>query len=342
MKTSISFLILFWSTLSFGQNVGVGTSSPSDAFHVVSKPGADPLRVQTTLANGNKATKLRIFNNGGTSLGQNNANGTPADGLYVHGNTGMGIDNPSEKLVVNGNIDIKGELKADGAAGQAGQFLTPDGSGNMVWSNVSNNEFTNVKHYPATGLYTWTVPDDVYLFHVELWGPGGQGNVGGGGGSGCYVNAYIKTTPGTNYTVTVGGYGSPYDDSKINLTSIPAIQATAHKGNDATPSAPGKPGTASISPVFHGYYILGESGQGIQKSFQQKSSTVYYEITDFGDGGAAAKNSSRSVGGHMIQNANNIGLTIAVYDGSPGGIGSGGFGFAYPTLGSNGYVIIRW
>ena len=59
---------------------GVGTQSPSDKVHIIADSGQDALRVQI-----NTATKLRVFSNGGTSIGANNSSGTPANGLYVHG-----------------------------------------------------------------------------------------------------------------------------------------------------------------------------------------------------------------------------------------------------------------
>ncbi|MCB9207623.1 MAG: hypothetical protein H6610_07265 [Ignavibacteriales bacterium] len=61
--------------------VGIGTTSPSDKLHIVSETGQDPLRVQV-----NSATKLRVLSNGGTSIGANNEN-PPLNGLYVDGDT---------------------------------------------------------------------------------------------------------------------------------------------------------------------------------------------------------------------------------------------------------------
>lgn len=61
--------------------VGIGTTSPSDKLHIVSETGQDPLRVQV-----NSSTKLRVLSNGGTSIGANNTS-PPENGLYVSGNT---------------------------------------------------------------------------------------------------------------------------------------------------------------------------------------------------------------------------------------------------------------
>lgn len=50
-------------------------------------------------------------------------------------NVGINNPNPNEKLDVNGNINVTGTIKANGAAGSPNQVLMKDNGGNMVWSN---------------------------------------------------------------------------------------------------------------------------------------------------------------------------------------------------------------
>lgn len=145
----ISFFFAF-SNLVLSQNVGIGTSAPSDALHIKSAASEDALRVQV-----GSATKLRVLSNGGVTVGQNNESGTPANGLYVNGNTGLGASFPQDKLVVDGNINVMGELKAGGISGSEGQYLTPDGNGNMVWENLSDCRFINGRQIEAAGTYSW-------------------------------------------------------------------------------------------------------------------------------------------------------------------------------------------
>lgn len=57
---------------------------------------------------------------------------------------GIGIGSPTEKLHVNGNLAINGEIKPNGASGLNGQVLQSDGAGGMVWG-------TNVNTWPAQG-----------------------------------------------------------------------------------------------------------------------------------------------------------------------------------------------
>jgi len=59
---------------------GIGTTGPTDRLHVRSSAGEDPLRVQIE-----NSTKLRVHQNGGTSLGVNSPTNTPDNGLYVAG-----------------------------------------------------------------------------------------------------------------------------------------------------------------------------------------------------------------------------------------------------------------
>ncbi|MBK8111131.1 MAG: hypothetical protein IPK46_12755 [Saprospiraceae bacterium] len=159
MKTIFLFLIVmttFTDTIC-AQAVGVGTSSPSDALHIVGASNDDPLRVQV-----GTATKLRVFNNGGTSLGTNNAAGTPANGLYVLGNTGLGVNNPIEKLEVGGNMNIIGEIKANGLAGEQGQLLQSNGNGTMSWIEPCGYQYSEdflippITHSP--GLFLQELP----------------------------------------------------------------------------------------------------------------------------------------------------------------------------------------
>jgi len=57
-------------------------------------------------------------------------------------NVGIGTTSPAEKLDVNGNVNLNGQLKVNGNQGTAGQVLRKDGSNNPVWGDIS--EFKNL------------------------------------------------------------------------------------------------------------------------------------------------------------------------------------------------------
>jgi len=79
--------------------VGIGTTNPNSKLHVNADPNQNLFRAQS---DGN--TKFLVSSNFGTSVG---AFATPpAEGLYVHGDTGLGDPTPSQKLSVNGAISI--------------------------------------------------------------------------------------------------------------------------------------------------------------------------------------------------------------------------------------------
>lgn len=66
--------------------VGVGTTAPTDRFHVAALTGENALRVQI-----NGVTRFRVHANGGVSIGINQ--GPPAGGLVINGITQPAADN---------------------------------------------------------------------------------------------------------------------------------------------------------------------------------------------------------------------------------------------------------
>lgn len=63
-------------------------------------------------------------------------------GTEVNGILGVGTNNPTEILDVNGNIKTSGEIKPNGTEGMANQVLTSKGDGSMEWKYLPNN--TNI------------------------------------------------------------------------------------------------------------------------------------------------------------------------------------------------------
>jgi len=67
LKLIVLSVILFKSDISFSQNVGVGTTNPTNAFHIVrsiSNPALDPLRVEGVRNSTNDTSFLVIDNQG--------------------------------------------------------------------------------------------------------------------------------------------------------------------------------------------------------------------------------------------------------------------------------------
>ncbi len=145
-------------------NVGIGTTSPVAALHVVkSKSGGNVLTVQNTSASGyssvdfysNSNALSGTFGYGNGSVGSpftgrtyfnsygNDfvlANGSIA-GFFVQGSTNnVGVNNtaPTEKLDVTGNIRFSGALMPNNTAGTSGYLLQSNGAGTSpTWIDPS-------------------------------------------------------------------------------------------------------------------------------------------------------------------------------------------------------------
>ena len=79
--------------------IGIGTNSPTDRFHINTSASEDAFRVQV-----NSSTKMRVWNNGGTSIGI--ASTPPVNGLLVNGpiQPQNGIATPA-KMVIESSAD---------------------------------------------------------------------------------------------------------------------------------------------------------------------------------------------------------------------------------------------
>lgn len=131
---------------------------------------------------------------------------------------GVGTLDPQERLDINGNLRITGQLNANGSVGQPGQVLVVN-NGSMSWQTISKAApFSRMTYYsgPTTpgasgSNFSWTVPSGVTQAMVEIWGGGGGGSANGdgsgGGGAGAYSRGVINLTGVTSLTLSVGGAG---------------------------------------------------------------------------------------------------------------------------------------
>lgn len=172
---------------------------------------------------------------------------------------------------------------------------------------------------------TFVCPAGVTSIDVEAWGGGGNGGNGGGtpsggvcvsgGGGGAYAAITgFSVTPGSSYTVTVGGSAG---DSSFNTSSV-----IAKGGTSATGSNPGTPGTGGTAAASTGTTKFSGGNGG---------SAVAGQSASGGGGGAAgpAGNGNNGTGGG----------STGTY--APGGSGNNGSGGAGGTGGGAGIANVN-
>lgn len=275
-------------------------------------------------------------------------------------NVGIGTPTPTEKLDVNGNVNIAGTIKTNGAAGASGQVLTSTGAG-MQWTNLGDT-YSHWATFNATGASTWTVPDSVKTIVVEVWGAGGGGNGGMGGGSGAYIRALLDVSAGNVLQITVGAGGAGattregtggkggYSQVQVNGGYVYAEGGYASSSYSQTYFyAFVNTGAATASmggfvPVKRSYIVMqGNIGKPTQYAFFPSAVSTYRDI-HFGNGGNAPAWSEPTGGiGDYELTDNATGHDVTVVRGSsakqPGGGGACRY-YAGGYDGGNGLVII--
>lgn len=209
-------------------------------------------------------------------------------------NVGIGKTTPTEKLDVNGNVNISGTIKANGVAGTTGQVLSSSGTG-LSWISIGGT-MGYKKCVPAQT--SWVVPTGVTEIMVEVWGAGAGGAGNAGGISGSYGRTIKTVTPGTtiNFTLGTGGNGqngttNPTAGSSTKVTFpdgsyLEAYGGYAPDGNPVTNGWIGYPSTGNVYGLTNYYLMPGNMGSRTVRIFGQKSSTIYTEQVFYGSGGA--------------------------------------------------------
>lgn len=283
-------------------------------------------------------------------------------------NVGIGTTTPAEKLDVNGNLNLQGQLKINGNAGNAGQVLAKDGANNLSWLDLSN--YPNFSTYDCNAIAavagtgncgsSWTVPAGVTTILVEAWGGGGGGCSMSGGGGGAYAAARIAVTPSSVVSITVGAggnYGSgatPGIAGGNTLVTAGAVTLTAFGGtggNTGDPHAltlasPSLGGNFLVTGTSQNQYtgLFGSHGLATKIEFKQVSATDFARFIYFGDGGDAGNTQGTGAkGGFQIYSTISGVMYSTTAQSIPATPGAGGgadhtFGFT----GRGGRVIIHW
>ncbi len=227
--------------------------------------------------------------------------------------------------VVTRAISIKG----DGAANTPGngKVLTSDASGYGTWATSTSGAIPT-KLTPTTVSGTWTAPAGVTRVRIRAWGGGGGGagydddpqrRVGGGGGGGGYAEGLVTVTPGSIYTISIGGGGYP------GIASGTGPERCGTNGGDTTFSL----GTTKLITARGGE--KGYSNCGTHTDYAGGvggAYDIYNNANAFGmNGGAGAKgagSTQQSEGGDASMGGHGTSAWIASVPTLPGGGGGGG------------------
>jgi hypothetical protein len=265
-------------------------------------------------------------------------------------NVGIGTSAPSEKLDVNGNINLSGTIKSNGIAGQNGQVLLSTGAG-LSWGTLTGYKRSAI--FTGSGTASWTIPAGVTEIMIEAWGAGAGGTTLTGGSSGGYARTTLTVTPGASVTINTGSgsFGAAFTTSSGGNTtaSIGGITITATgaaasdwSNNSLNIGYPGIPGQFSISPSTTNLFGLpGQQGEENNVLYQQYAAGIYSVITHYGNGAPTVGLLNLSINhGDMTEYKAGAFATghYSKNTYTPGGGGGGGTGSGYK--GGDGMVVI--
>ena len=224
--------------------------------------------------------------------------------------------------------------------------------------------FTNMQIFDTSGLKTWTKPEGVTKFMVELWGAGGGGGggstieipcvAGGGGGYGKQIFSNVPAAA-TTYTLNVGAGGK----SGYRVSSDASFLAT--NGGDTTITV----GTSTISarggkaPDQSTTIIpFGGRGGDSDATFSVRGgnglSVVYaiygdpqVKIRPYAQGGNGALGGEGALSYGRTHDIDSTGYGVPVYNAeAPGGGGACGYDAVQTNHfvhgGANGRIVIWW
>lgn len=269
-------------------------------------------------------------------------------------NVGVGTNTPTERLDVNGNVNVRGTIKIRGNAGNPGDLLQVGSDGISTWASAMG-----YKHSVMIGSSgSWTVGPGVREIMVEAIGPGGGGAKGGGGGGGGYTVGIFQVSPNDVLSVLQGskglGAGLETESGQIGTwTKVECgskLTVIAEPGGSATQNKPGSGGYGYIlgDSILSGKVYYGFPGEPTIESYSQRTATEYVTSRKYGNGGACMYNPNNFQKGAFLSfNTATLFNISLIYNSGAGGFGSGGGGGHtesghWGADGNYGIVIISW
>ena len=266
-------------------------------------------------------------------------------------NVGISTTTPSEKLDVNGNVNVQGNIRMSGVAGTDGQVLMTNNTGATIWSDLC--DFKNIASYTQNG--TWPIPAGVTKIMIEAWGGGGGGSAGGGGAGGTYIRTQtLVVSPGTiSITIGTGGAGAATEAANASNGTQTTVSGgmgtyTALQGGGAFSNTGGSPSTFSLSGDSF-MQFPGQAGSPTTYNYAQRTAGQFVEIRNFGSGGGTFPfYNTGGQGGTFVQDLgpllpvrNTYPTAFIKFPGSGGGGGLTNIG-SWGSSGANGMAIIHY
>jgi hypothetical protein len=369
IKLCLPFFAVCFCFTSIAQNVGIGTTTPSSKLEI-KNPIKSIVKIssnnfldtsQLIFSNrntSNQGTDMQLTSNRESGLRVSSSSDLPANNkdtimqITPTGLVGIRTATPQYPLDVKGDMNVTGELKANGSSGENGQFLRSNGNGTMSWTD--KDRFKNFKIFRNDGSTTptlttsFTFPVGVTEVAVEIWGGGGQALGTGSGASGAYIYAVIPVGSFTFLNVNVGAGGgcntcSPTTLGVSSSVTLPsgALTLTARGGYNTSFLASQGIFSASgsyLNNISH-FGIDGQSAKVTETYYE--NSPIGYFIFQRNANGADAPLRPGTGGRSGWRRTNWDGTSPFSVIGFKGSEPGGGGGFP-DADGGNGHIIIYW
>jgi hypothetical protein len=278
-------------------------------------------------------------------------------------NVGVNTTNPTERLDVNGNINVTGTIKANGTDGTANQVLMKNNSGVLAWGDMC--EYKRLVAFTEAGSGNWTVPAGVTKIMVEVWGGGAGGSNSAGGGGGGYIRAAFTVAPGDviGYVVGLGGNGvndvltggnGQVSAAAVGPYTVTGFGGSVGGGTQTSMSQPngGNGAITSGTPAHRDFIVIpGQPGKFSVNTFFNNG-TTYYEYVSGADGGDGGNSENTHGIGRLRLHTTSPTSVIKSSSPSSGKQPGGGGGGAFTVIsngstggggaGGDGLVIIRY
>jgi hypothetical protein len=154
-------------------NIGIGTATPADKLHLLGT-GATGLNINAGEGN---ISRLKLFEGSGfgfefeyngavdvLNLWSRRFNGNEAVRMtwLKNGNVGIGVENPTSRLDVSGDIKVSGEIRSEatGSANMIPICYGTIGSGGSIYSGSGNFSVSHV----SSGIYAITITNENFFY----------------------------------------------------------------------------------------------------------------------------------------------------------------------------------